>query len=64
MNYADIINVTENSVLFSYELENAGFAVLTVNGVEYNSVEATGTGNALVQLMALGKVADLKEESS
>ena len=44
MNYADIINVTENSALFSYELEGAGFAVLTVAGREYKSVEATGTG--------------------
>ena len=44
MNYADIINVTESSVLFSYELENAGFAVLSVEGTEYKSVEATGTG--------------------
>ena len=44
MNYADIINVTETSALFSYELENAGFAVLSLNGTEYKSVEATGTG--------------------
>ena len=44
MNYADIITVTENSALFSYELEKAGFAVLTVDGCEYKSVEATGTG--------------------
>ena len=44
MNYADIISVTEDSVLFSYELEGAGFAVLTLDGAEYKSEEATGTG--------------------
>ena len=44
MNYADIISVTENSALFSYELEGAGFAVLKIDGCEYSSAEAAGTG--------------------
>ena len=35
MNYADIISVTENSALFSYELEGPGFAVLEIDGREY-----------------------------
>ena len=48
MNYADIINVTENSALFSYELDGAGFAVLNIDGREYKSVEATGTGRFAV----------------
>jgi hypothetical protein len=55
MNYADIINVTENSALFSYELDGAGFAVLTLNGVEYKSVEATGTGRFAVSGLEPGK---------
>lgn len=48
MDYADIINVTENTALFSYELEKAGFAVLNIDGVEFKSVEATGTGRFAV----------------
>ena len=48
MNYADIISVTENSALFSYELEGAGFAVLKIDGREITSVEATGTGRFFV----------------
>lgn len=44
MNYADIISVTENSALFSYELEGAGFAVLKIGDREVTSEEATGTG--------------------
>lgn len=48
MNYADVINVTESSALFSYELEKAGFAVLKINGKEYKSVEAVGTGRFAV----------------
>ena len=48
MSYADIISVTENSALFSYELEGAGFAVLKIDGREITSVEATGTGRFFV----------------
>ncbi|MBE6384752.1 MAG: hypothetical protein E7048_03695 [Lentisphaerae bacterium] len=55
MNYADIINVTENSALFSYELEGAGFAVLTIDGREYKSVEATGTGRFEVKDLVPGR---------
>lgn len=55
MNYADIINVTENSALFSYELEGAGFAVLNMDGVEYKSVEATGTGRFAISGLEPGK---------
>ena len=44
MNYADIINVTENSALFGYELGSPGFAVLRMDGREIKSVEACGTG--------------------
>ena len=55
MNYADIINVTENSALFSYELERAGFAVLNIDGIEYKSVEATGTGRFAVSGLEPGK---------
>lgn len=55
MNYADIINVTENSALFSYELEGAGFAVLKIDGREYTSVEATGTGRFEVRDLEPGK---------
>lgn len=55
MNYADIINVTENSALFSYELESAGFAVLQIDGTEYKSVEATGTGRFAVNGLEPGR---------
>ena len=55
MNYADIISVTENSVLFSYELEGAGFAVLTIDGTEYKSEEATGTGRFYITGLEPGR---------
>ena len=52
MNYADIIDVTENSALFGYELDAPGFAVLTIDGREIKSVEAGGTGRFRVSGLA------------
>jgi len=52
VNYADIVSVTENQAVFSWQLDAPGFAELQLDGRSFRSAEAAGVGRFTVDGLA------------